>query len=69
MTASIWDVTGTREFVMEGGTGKCENSVFISGPGGFCVEFDRGELLDHLKTEFFAIDQMDLAIYRILEAA
>lgn len=69
MATSLWDATGTREYKIDCDFEKHGNSVFISGPGGFCVEFNREEMIQHMKREYLLVESLDLVLSRILEAA
>lgn len=68
MAISITDRDGNRVFTIDAGSTGCPGSVFILGPEGFCMEFNRADIIGAFKAEFGIQESLMTGIERYLEA-
>lgn len=65
-SVKIKDISGDRVYEIQSGTEKCPNSVFLTGPGGFCAEFNRDDVVMMLKLAYGLYDSVDLSLQMLL---
>ena len=66
MSVKINDARGERYIVVEGDNERLSESVFIMGPLGFCMEFDRDTFLRAIKEEFTLIEPLEVGLERFM---
>lgn len=69
MATRIIDRDGNRVFSIDANNDGCPGSVFITGPRGFCMEFDMSEFVGGVKKELGIVEVLDVGISRFLAAA
>lgn len=65
MATRIIDKDGNRVLSIDADNA-CAGSVFISGPRGFCMEFDLAEIVSGFKKELGIIEPLEVGLERFL---
>jgi len=59
MTTQISDLEGTRAISLEATNAGLPGSVFLMGPEGWCMEFDRATFMEAVRVEFGLVDPLE----------
>lgn len=62
MTTTIRDVSGERRLTIEADNPLNPTSVFVIGPSGLTIEFDRMSLLRGVARELGLVDPLDVLV-------
>jgi hypothetical protein len=65
MTTTFRDVTGVAKLTIEADNPLNPTSVFITGPKGLVMEFDRRTMIDALRREIGLVDPFDVMLSMI----
>lgn len=66
MATPIIDRDGNRVFSIDANNDGCPGSVFVTGPRGFCMEFNMHEFVGGVKKELGIVEVLEVGIDRFL---
>lgn len=69
MATQIIDRDGNRVFSIDANNAGCPDSVFVTGPRGFCMEFLKSEMISGFKKELGIVESLESGLERFLAAA
>lgn len=69
MATRIIDRDGNRVLSVDANNQGTPGSVFISGPRGFCMEFDLAEFISGIKRELGIVEDLDSSLERFMQFA
>lgn len=69
MATRIIDSDGNRVLSVDANNEGSPGSVFVSGPRGFCMEFDLVEFVSAIKCELGIIETLEVSLERFMQFA